>query len=75
MDAELKQVWTVDCIGRSLMVSGLILEKRDELNRMVEATNPEHRGKHPEFGEEIEQLARKLEAACTGNGAGGSGRP
>jgi hypothetical protein len=51
----------MDVLGRSFMASQLILDtKPGTLDMMTETTYPEQRGQHPQFGEEILQLAREL---------------
>jgi hypothetical protein len=47
--------------GRILFAKQLILDtKPGMLDKMTEATYPEQKGEHPEFGEEILELARQL---------------
>lgn len=55
-----REAWS-DVLGRSMMASQLILDtKPGMLNMMIESTNPEQKGKHPEFGDEIKALAREI---------------
>ncbi|OCL01330.1 hypothetical protein AOQ84DRAFT_350832 [Glonium stellatum] len=55
-----KKAWE-EVIGRISMAKELLLDtKPGMLHMMTEATYPEQKGKHPEFGEEILELARRL---------------
>ena len=51
-----------DAIGRTTFTKMLILDTRPGmLNMMTETTYPDQRGAHPDFGEEILELARHLD--------------
>lgn len=55
-----KEAWD-DAIGRTVMAQGLILDTtKGALDRMTESTYPDQMGRHPEFGEEILELAKHL---------------
>jgi hypothetical protein len=65
MDAQSRRVWKDECMGRSMLAANLILNKPPGmLNSMVEQTYPNQPGGHPEFGSEIEELARKVLEIC-----------
>ncbi|KAL8641852.1 MAG: hypothetical protein Q9228_001399 [Teloschistes exilis] len=57
---EEKEAWD-DAIGHTVMAQGLILDTTNSaLDRMTESTYPDQKGRHPEFGEEILELAKHL---------------
>ena len=56
-----KEKWE-DAKGRTTFTKSLILDTTPGmLNMMTEATYPEQKGGHPDFGEEILELARHLD--------------
>ncbi|KAL8979545.1 MAG: hypothetical protein Q9205_005143 [Flavoplaca limonia] len=56
-----KEKWQ-DAIGRTTFTKMLILDTTPGmLNMMTETTYPDQRGAHPDFGEEILELARHLD--------------
>lgn len=57
---EENEAW-LDAYGRAKFSGFLILDtKPGMLNEMTEAAYPDQNGQHPEFGEDILALARKL---------------
>ncbi|KAL8693921.1 MAG: hypothetical protein Q9218_001335 [Villophora microphyllina] len=55
-----KEAWN-DAIGRTVMTQQLILDtKKGALDMMTELTYPDQKGRHPEFGEEILEMAKHL---------------
>jgi hypothetical protein len=63
MNQELANHWLQDCIGKSAYLAHLILDTTPgALNTMMEQLYPDQRGKHPEFGSEVTELARKVVA-------------
>ncbi|KAL9580030.1 MAG: hypothetical protein Q9212_004735 [Teloschistes hypoglaucus] len=55
-----KEAWD-DAIGRTVMAQGLILDtSKGTLDKMTESNYPDQKGRHPEFGEEILELAKHL---------------
>ncbi|KAL9003364.1 MAG: hypothetical protein Q9188_003758 [Gyalolechia gomerana] len=56
-----KETWQ-DAVGRASFAKMLILDTQPGmLDMMTETTYPDQSGKHPEFGEEILELARHLD--------------
>lgn len=55
-----EETWE-DAIGRTFLAQQLILDtKKGMLDMMTESTYPDQKGKHPDFGEEILELAKHL---------------
>ena len=55
-----KEVWN-DARGRAMYASILILDTNPgSLNQMTEMTYPGQTGKHPDFGDEIMEIAQRL---------------
>lgn len=56
-----KETWE-DAVGRATFAKMLIHDnKHGALNMITEAAYPDQSGQHPEFGEEILELARHLD--------------
>ena len=55
-----KETWT-EATGRAGFAKMLITDQSGMLDMMTEQTYPGQTGNHPEFGEEILELARKLD--------------
>jgi hypothetical protein len=65
MDQELANHWLQDCIGKSAYLSHLIMDTTPgALNRMMEQLYPDQKGKHPDFGDDVVELARKVVSIC-----------
>ncbi|KAL9604639.1 MAG: hypothetical protein Q9219_000359 [cf. Caloplaca sp. 3 TL-2023] len=61
LSEEEKEVWE-DAVGRGTFAKMLILDiALGMLNQMTESAYPDQSGQHPEFGEEIMELARHLD--------------
>lgn len=59
-NAQEKEIW-MDVVQRTAMSKSLLTDsKPGMLDMMIESTNPEERGNHPEIGEEILALASAL---------------
>ena len=55
-----EEAWS-DVVGRSQMIKMLILDtNKGALDKMMESTYPDQGGRHPDFGEEILEIARSL---------------
>lgn len=67
-------LYAEDCVGRSAYAAKLILMEGDDedprvpLNVMVEELYRDQAGRHPDFGDEIKDLARNLIEVCMNQG-------
>jgi len=65
MDQELANHWLQDCVGKAAYLAHLILDTTPgALNTMMEQLYPDQKGRHPDFGSDVIELARKVVSIC-----------
>ncbi|KAL8705488.1 MAG: hypothetical protein Q9201_001419 [Fulgogasparrea decipioides] len=59
LSGQEKEAWE-DAVGRTVMTKDLILDtNKGMLDMMTESTYPDQKGKHPQIGEEVLELAKR----------------